>query len=289
MMSSSLLFMEIVVGLSIGGTLFLVSSGFTIIWGVLGIPNFAHVTFYALGAYSAYSLAVALNYNFWVAFVISPLVVAAAGLLVELLLLRRVYAREHVCQLLLTFGVVYAAMELTTMAYGPIGLTVAKPFVLSKSVPAFFGTRVPIYYLFVIGCAALVGLGLWFLLQKTRWGALIRASAFDRSMAGAMGVNVPRLFTLVFTFGAWLAGLGGVLMAPMTALLPDMGILVILEVLAAMIIGGLGSLPGSAIGSLILGLWIAIGTVILPNFSMVLTFILAAIVLTIRPRGILGR
>jgi branched-subunit amino acid ABC-type transport system permease component len=150
------------------------------------------------------------------------------------------------------------------------------------------GNPVPAYCFFLIGAGAAVGIGLYLLFYRTKWGTIIRTAAFDREMTNALGINVPRLYTLVFILGAGLGGLGGALAAPMTTIIPDMGMLIIIESFAVIIIGGVGSLAGAAMGSLIIGVWGAIGLLIVPQFAMVFTFVLMVVILLVRPWGIFG-
>jgi branched-subunit amino acid ABC-type transport system permease component len=150
------------------------------------------------------------------------------------------------------------------------------------------GNPIPVYCFFLIGAGALVGAGLYVLMYRTRWGAIIRTAAYDRDMTSVLGVNVPRLYTLVFALGAGLGGFGGAVAAPMTTIIPDMGMLIIIESFAVIIIGGVGSLFGAALGALIIGVWSSIGLLIVPQFAMVFTFVLMAVILLVRPWGLFG-
>ncbi|MBI4800553.1 MAG: branched-chain amino acid ABC transporter permease [Desulfarculus sp.] len=275
-------------GLSGGMFIWLVASGLTLIFGVLGVLNFAHGSFYMLGAYVTFSVLRALGQNFWWGLLLGPLVVAAVGYLVERFFLRRVYGLELPYQLLLTFAFVLLFDDLVKILWGAGSLGAPGAPGLTASVP-ILGRQFPVYNLFVIAVGPLVAVGLWALLEKTWAGRIIRAASSDREMASALGVKVPALFTAVFVFGSWLGALGGGLAVPYLGLLtPGMGEQVIIEAFVVAVIGGLGSLKGAFLGALLIGLLSAFGTRFLPAFDMFLTFILMAGVLLWRPQGFFG-
>jgi len=285
-MTFTLILGQFIIGLSLAANLFLICSGLTIIFGLLRVINFAHASFYALGAYCCYTVST-IAHNFWLGLVISVIVLMIIGALVELGLMRRIYGHEHVYQLLLTFSLIFIFTDIIEIFWGPFPVTTQFPAIFSGNV-SLLGAPIPTYCFFIIGMAVAVALGLWALLYRTKWGAIIRASAFDREMSSILGVNVPRLYTLVFILGAGLGGLGGASAAPMTTIIPDMGAFIIIECFVVIIIGGVGSLLGSVVGSLVIGVWAAIGLLIIPQFAMVFTFALMAIVLIIRPQGLFG-
>ncbi len=275
-------------GLSSGMFIWLVASGLTLIFGVLGVLNFAHGSFYMLGAYCCYTFLGLLGDNFWLGLVVGPLVVCVVGLGVERFFLRYVYPLELPYQLLLTFAFVLLFDDLVKIIWGAGSL--GSPMVpgLGGSVP-ILGRNFPSYSLFIIFIGPIVAVGLWLLIEKTWWGRIIRAASSDREMASAIGVKVPTLFTAVFVFGTWLGALGGGLAVPYVGLLtPGMGESVIIEAFVVAVIGGLGSLKGAFFGALIIGLLSAFGTRYLPTFDMFLTFILMAAVLLWRPQGFFG-
>ncbi|MFH1034515.1 MAG: branched-chain amino acid ABC transporter permease [Pseudomonadota bacterium] len=275
-------------GLSQGMFIWLVASGLTLIFGVLGVLNFAHGAFYMLGAYFCYSMLTALGGNFWWGLLLGPLCVAAVGALVERFFLRRVYALHLPYQLLLTFAFVLLFDDLVKIVWGAGSIGAPSAPGLAGSVE-ILGRRFPTYNLFVIAVGPLVALGLWGLLEKTWAGRIIRASSSDREMASALGVRVPALFTGVFVFGTWLGAVGGGLAVPYLGLLtPGMGEQIIIEAFVVAVIGGLGSLKGAFLGALVIGLLSAFGTRFLPSFDMFLTFILMAVVLLWRPQGFFG-
>ena len=273
-------------GLTFGMLLFLIASGLSLIFGVLGILNFGHGTLYMLGAYLAYQRIKVFG-NFWLTLLLAPLAVAAFGALIEVLLLRPVYRRPVATQLLLTFGVILVVTDVVKMIWGTSYYSVPYPALLQGSV-SILGRAFPKYNLFLIVLGLLVAAGLWLLLDRTRWGVLIRAAASDREMAGGLGVNVPRVFTAVFAFGAWLGGLGGVLASPLGSLSIDLAVRIIVEAFAVVVIGGLESWPGAILGSFLIGQLEAFGILFIPRFHMAFVFILMAAILIVRPRGLLG-
>jgi len=285
-MSLRLLLGQALIGISLSASLFLIASGLTIIFGLLRLINFAHASLYALGAYFCFTVAAKTN-SFWAGTAASVVLTMAVGAAIERGLLRRIYNAEHILQLLLTFALILVFTDLTKMCWGAFPLTVQLPPSLAGSVP-ILGNPIPVYCFFLIGSGGSVGAGLYLLLYRSKWGAIIRTAAYDRDMTNALGINVPRLYTLVFVLGAGLGGLGGAIAAPMTTIIPDMGVLIIIESFAVIIIGGVGSLAGAALGSLIIGVWGAIGLLIVPQFAMVFTFVLMALILLIRPWGLFG-
>ncbi len=285
-MSATLVIGQFLIGVSLAANLFLIASGLTIIFGLLRVINFAHASLYALGAYFCYTVGVITN-NFWLGLIISVLLLMAVGAILELGLLRRIYGHEHIYQLLLTFALIFIITDLIKIFWGSFPVTTPLPPIFSGWI-SVLGAPIPTYCFFIIGTGVAVALGLWILLYRTKLGAIIRTSAFDREMTNVLGVNVPRLYTLVFILGAGLGGLGGAIAAPMTTIIPDMGAFIIIECFVIIIIGGVGSLLGAVVGSLVIGVWGAIGLLIVPQFAMVFTFALMVIVLLIRPWGIFG-
>jgi len=275
-------------GLSKGMFIWLVASGLTLIFGVLGVLNFAHGSFYMIGAYCCFSALGLMGDNFWLGLVIGPLLVCAVGFMVERFFLRYVYHLELPYQLLLTFAFVLLFDDLVKIVWGAGSLGSPTVPGLSDSVP-ILGRNFPTYNLFIIIIGPIVALGLWGLIEKTWWGRIIRAASSDREMASAIGVKVPTLFTAVFVFGTWLGAMGGGLAVPYVGLLtPGMGEAIIIDAFVVAVIGGLGSLKGAFFGALIIGLLSSFGTRYIPTFDMFLTFILMAVVLLWRPQGFFG-
>jgi len=289
--NGSLIMVQVMSGLSVGMFLFLVSVGMSLIFGVTRIINLAHGSFYMVGAYLMVSLVEILPeqwWAFWLALLLAPLGVAALGGVIEMTLLRRIYHRDPLMQLILTFGLILVIGTLVLLAWGPDNKSVQRPEILAGSV-TLFGQFFPSYYVLVLGLAPLVAVGMWLVFYRTRWGMLIRAATVDREMLGALGVNVAALYTQVFVFGSWLAGLGGALAAPTVAVALGMDSDVLTNAFVVVVIGGLGSFGGSFISAVLVGLLQSFGILIFPAISIVLLFALMAVVLIVRPWGLLGR
>lgn len=275
-------------GLSTGMFIWLVASGLSLIFGVLGVLNFAHGSFYMLGAYVCFTVLKVLGANFWLGLLIGPLGVCLVGYLMERFFLRYVYHLALPYQLLLTFAFVLIFDNLVKMIWGAGSLSPPNLGSLGGSL-VILGRKFPIYNLFIIAVGPLVALGLWLMIEQTWWGRIIRAASSDREMAAAIGVRVPTLFTGVFVFGTWLGALGGGLAVPFVGILTSgMGETIIIEAFIVAVIGGLGSLKGAFVGALIIGVLSAFGTRFFPTFDMFLIFILMAVILLWRPRGLFG-
>jgi branched-chain amino acid transport system permease protein len=285
-----LIMVQVMSGLSVGMFLFLVSVGMSLIFGVTRIVNLAHGSLYMVGAYLMVTLVEALPENpasFWIALVLAPIGVAILGGLIEITLLRRVYRRDPMMQLILTFGLILVIGTLVLLLWGPDNKSVSRPEALAGSV-RIFGQPFPSYYLLVLGLSPLVAVGLWLVFYRTRWGMLVRAATVDREMLGALGVDVAKLYTQVFAFGSWLAGFGGALAAPTVAVALGMDADVLINAFVVVVIGGLGSFAGSLISALLVGELQSFGILIFPGISIVLLFALMAVVLIVRPWGLLG-
>ena len=271
--------------------LFLIASGLTLIFGVTRIVNFAHGSFYMLAAYLDVLARQALPLgaaSFYVGALLAALAVALAGGLFEVALLRRVYRAPELYQLLLTFALVLVVTDAVTFIWGADNKTGPEAPGLSGSVP-LFGQLFPTYDLAMIAFGPLVALGLWLVFYRTRWGVLIRAATQDREMVAALGVDQARLFTGVFVLGSFLAGLAGALQVPRVPLTTVMDTAVIVEAFVVVVIGGMGSVWGALLASLLIGVLNAFGILILPRVSIVLIFVVMAAVLIVRPWGLLGR
>ncbi|HWN92487.1 MAG TPA: branched-chain amino acid ABC transporter permease, partial [Verrucomicrobiae bacterium] len=278
-------------GLTQAMFLFLIASGLTLIFGVLGVLNFAHGSLYMLGAYLSYTIAslfVGRPSAFWVALVLGSLGVALAGGLIEAVFLRPVYRREELDQLLVTYALVLIIGDVVKFAWGPDNRSISRPAILAGSV-LIGGRDFPTYNLVVIALGPLVAAALWLLLTRTQFGRLIRAAASDREMVGVVGADVSRLFTGVFVLGAWLGGLGGGLAAPVGAIYPGMDVEVIAESFIVVVVGGMGSLTGTLLGSLIIGQLNAFGILFFPRFALLFVYVLMVVVLVMRPWGLLGK
>ncbi len=273
-------------GLSWGMLLFLISVGLTTVFGVMGVLNFAHGSLFMLGAYLCMQLVRWLG-SFWLGLLLGPPVVAMLAVFIERFLLRSLYGRDVSFQLLLTFGLMLFLDDGVRIVWGAAYHVVNPPEVLSGVIPLFSQTY-PVYRIFLVILGPLVGAALWAFFTFTRWGKVLRAAAMDREMAEIAGVRVPLMFTAVFAFGAWLAALGGALAAPHQSVGPAMGERIIIESFIVVVIGGMGSFPGAFVGALILGLLGSFGTTLLPDVQMALPYILLALVLLTRPRGLFG-
>lgn len=286
----SFLLVQVLSALRLAAFLFLISSGLTLVFGVLNVLNFAHGALYMLGAYFTYwvTLQVAGTGGFFLALAAAPLGVAAVGAAIEIGLLRRIYIQEEIYQLLLTYSLVLIIDDVAKFVFGAEFKSIGKPAFLDGSVTLLGGT-VPVYTLLVVAAAPLVAVGLWYLLYRTQTGKVIRATSSDREMADALGINMKALFTLVFAFGALLAGFGGALAGPARTVFPGVGTEVIIESFVVVVIGGLGNLWGALVGSLLIGALETVGAVLFPQFEMALIYLLMVAVLIVRPWGLFGR
>ena len=280
-------------GLASASSLFLVAAGLSIIFGVTRIVNFAHGSFYMLGAYLAVSLTGWLGgatsaLGFWAGLLLAALLVAGLGALIEIVLLRRIYQAPELFQLLATFGLVLIFGQLVIMIWGPEDLIGPRAPGLDGWIP-ILGQRFPTYELVLIVLGPLVLGVLYALFHHTRWGILVRAATQDREMTGALGVNQVWLFTSVFALGAGLAALGGALQLPRDAVTHDMDLRIIADAFVVVVVGGMGSVLGAFLAALLIGELTAFGIWVFPQITLVLTFLIMAVVLVVRPWGLLGR
>ena len=266
--------------------LFLLGVGLTLIFGIMRIVNFAHGSFYMLGAFVAFTLA-RLTGSFWVALGLAPLVVGVAGIGFEAGVLRRLYRRDDSAFLMVTFGLALVMGEVIRLLWGSQALPVAAPRVLS-GVVFLLDNPFPIYRLFLIGAGAAIALGLWQFLGRTRLGLLIRATAQNADMVRALGTDVGLVRSTVFGIGCALAGLGGVLAAPLVTASLGMAASVIIEAFVIVIIGGMGSFPGSLLAALLIGFVQVFGEYFFPNLALALMYLAMLLVLVLRPAGLLG-
>src|SRR3989454_6181557 len=258
--------------------------GLSLIFGLMTVVNFAHGSFYMLGAYVAFSL-MGLTKSFWAALVLAPLVVGALGFLVERFLIRRLYGRSPDDPLLLTFGLSLAMVEGAKLLWGKIGLTVDPPRQLASAVNLGF-MNFPVYRLFVISVTAAVLVALWLFLEKTRIGLIIRAGSRDALMVRALGIDLNRVWLLVFGIGIGMAGLAGVLAGPMRGVYAEMGVEIIIDSFVVVVVGGMGSLAGAIVAGLILGEIVSLTTFFAPKLAELVIFVVMAIVLLVRPSGL---
>src|SRR5262245_61175633 len=271
--------------------LFLIASGLSLIFGVLRVLNFAHGTFYMLGAYLAYQVIRWIGPGpgkFWISAIGAALGVALLGGLVERFLFRHLYGKQELYQLLFTYALVLVLGDVAKLIWGTQQKSVSRPPGLEGSL-SLLGITIPYYNLFIILLGPAIALTFWLVLQKTRAGRFIRAAALDRETLGALGVNVDLLYTGVFVIASFLGGLGGALISPMRAIVPGMDTEVIVEAFVVVVIGGLGSFWGTFLGALVYGQVLSFGILLFPRFSIFSVFALMAAVLVIRPWGFLGR
>ncbi|MBX9588042.1 MAG: branched-chain amino acid ABC transporter permease [Hyphomonadaceae bacterium] len=271
--------------------LFLIASGLSLIFGVLRIINFAHGSLYMIGAYIAWDTTARLpgyGVSFWASVLVAACVVAVLGAVVERCLLRFVYRREEHYQLLFTYALVLIFSDAAKILWGTEAHSVSRPHGLAGSVE-LGGVRFPTYELVILAIGSMVVIVLWLSLNRTGYGRIIRAAALDREMLGALGTDVSSLYTTMFMAASFLAGLSGALITPIRSVVPGMDVEIIVDAFIVVVIGGLGSLWGTLLGSLVYGMVLAFGIVIFPRFSIFAAFALMALVLIIRPWGLLGR
>ena len=291
MFDTSFVVGQVLSGLTAGMFLFIVASGLSVVFGVLRVLNFAHGSFYMLGAYLAWQMMQWLGPatgSFWLAVLGAAAGVAVIGGVIERFFLRRLYGKEDLYQLLLTYALVLILGDIARITWGTQQLAMPRPAGLNGSFQ-FLGAIVPHYNFFIIVLGPLIAVGCWLLLSRTGVGRMIRAAAYDREMLAALGADVGRLYTLVFMGGSFLAGLGGALVTPVRSIVPGMDVEIIVEAFIVVVIGGLGSFWGTFLGAIIFGQVLAFGILVVPGFSIFAVFALMAIVLIVRPAGLMGR
>ncbi|WP_186148743.1 branched-chain amino acid ABC transporter permease [Burkholderia gladioli] len=279
--------LQIVNGIGVGMLYFLLAVGLSIVFGLLRFVNFAHGAFYLLGAYFCYQ-ALQWEANFWVALLLVPLAVGAFAWLVEKLLLRHVYAQAHEFHILVTVGLALVLQECAILVWGPLGDNVAVPASLDGVV--IWGSFVyPKYRLFVIGFTAVLAALLWWLLEGTRLGSTVRAGSEAAEMVSLLGINVSRVFSLVFALGAATAALAGVLAAPIRGVDPFMGIEALGVAFVVVVVGGMGNFLGALVGGLLVGIVQSVMSTLWPEGARLMIYVAMAAVLLLRPNGLLGR
>jgi branched-chain amino acid transport system permease protein len=273
-------------GLALGALLALISSGLTIIYGTLGVLNLAHGAMFMLGGYAGY---VAYSYtgSFIVAVIAGSLFVMVLGVLMERVVIRHFYQRPHEDQLLVTFGLSICFVEIARLAFGSLSLTLPPPPLFSGITSLGF-LFYPTYRLAAVGIIAVALLALFLVLYRTRLGMIVRAGIEDAVMVDSLGINVYRVFMVVFGIGAMAAGFSGIINAPIVSLTPDMGEAIMVQTFVVVVIGGVGSFPGAVLGGLIAGEIISITSMINPGYAYVMLFAVMTLVLVIRPHGLLG-
>jgi branched-subunit amino acid ABC-type transport system permease component len=275
------------IGLTYSMYLWLLAAGLSIAFGVLNVLNFSHGALFMLGAYLAFTIYGVLGVNFWLAVLISAAAVALIGAVMEGFFFRPIYRLELPFQLLLTYGFVLVLDDLVKIIWGGAFMVPPIPSLLDGAVP-LFGRPFPVYNLFILAVGMLVGLGIWLLFDKTWWGRMVRAASWNREMGATLGMNVPRIFTVVFMLAAALAALGGALSIPMRPVSPGLGIAMIVQAFIVTVIGGLGNLRGAFLGAIVVGMLTSYSTMLFPLFELFLPYVLMAAVLILRPQGLLG-
>lgn len=280
---------QILNGLVYGMLLFLMSAGLSLIFGLMRVLNLAHGSFYMLGAFFGLA-AVRVSGNFWLAFFVAPLAVVVLGAAIEMLFLRPLYRRElggHLDQMLLTIGFIFVFVDIVRSVWGGDVLGLPTPEFLSGAV-SFQGIFLPKYRAFIIVLGLAVGVALWLVIEHTRLGSRLRAGVDDADMAAGLGINVSRLFTWTFALGCGLAALAGVAAAPMLGVHTGMDVEILIGTLIVVVIGGMGSLKGAMLASVLIGEADAFGKALLPEATMFLIYLLMLGVLLFRPTGLFG-
>jgi branched-chain amino acid transport system permease protein len=298
----SLALEQLLNGIQLGVMLFLMSAGLTLIFGVMGLINLAHGSLYMVGAFACAAVA-ALTGSFWLGLVASLACAAAAGAIVELLVIRRLYDRDHLDQVLATFALILIFSEGTRWLFGSFPLYLDIPPLLQGAVGLPGDATYPVYRLAIIAVGALVALGLYLLIGKTRLGMRIRAGESDREMIGALGVDIRTLYTLVFALGSALAGLAGAIVGPLQSVQVGMGEPVLILAFVVIVIGGIGSIKGALVGALLVGITDTLGRLLLPQLltlfmdpsqagmiggaaASMLIYVVMAVILSLKPRGL---
>ncbi|SFZ83779.1 branched-chain amino acid transport system permease protein [Devosia enhydra] len=301
-MSSALLVEQLLNGLQLGVMLYLMAAGLTLIFGVMGLINLAHGSLYMVGAFACAAVA-AWTGSFFLALIGALIAAAAAGALMEILVIRRLYGRDHLDQVLATFALILVFSEATRWLFGPFPLYLDIPAILQGTVPLPGGSRYQIYRLAIIGVGIAVAIGLYLLISRTRLGMRIRAGESDREMIAALGVDIRTLYTVVFALGAGLAGLAGAMIGPLQSVQVGMGEPVLILAFVVIVIGGIGSNRGALIGAILVGVVDTMGRALLPgvlsgllgpsaaattgsSLASMLIYLVMVVILVFRPRGL---
>ena len=285
--SLQLLAVQLVTGIALGAVYALLALGLSLIFGMLTVVNFAHGAFFMVGAFlGVYTLGV--TGSFWFSLLLVPLATGLMGLVTERFLVRPLYGRGIDYPLLLTFGLSYVLVDAMRLAFGIEGLPSSTPALLRGATDLGFG-MFPTYRLFLVFAAAVVIGGLWLFIERTRYGLIIRAGARDPEIVQVLGIDVAKVWWLVFGLGTAIAGLAGVLAAPTRAVNPEMGITVLAESFVVTVVGGMGSLPGAVVAGLLVGVVFSMTSLFAPDLAELSIFVLMAVVLLIRPQGFFGK
>ena len=287
-MDPAIFLIQVLNGVQYGLLLFLVASGLTLIFGIMGIINLAHGSFYMLGAYLAFSLTGMLG-NFWLALLAGILLSLAFGMILEWLVMRLLYRRDHLYQVLLTYGLILVFEELRSLLWGDDVHGVPVPAALDFSIPLTDTLSYQVYRLAMSAICLAIGFGMYWLIQRTRLGMMIRAGSVNRDMVQSLGIDIGLVYRLVFALGVALAALAGMLAAPVSSVFPGMGNQVLIISFVVVVIGGIGSVKGALVAALAIGLADTFGKVLAPQIAGMVVYLLMAAVLLWRPQGIFGR
>jgi branched-chain amino acid transport system permease protein len=275
-------------GVQYGFLLFLVASGLTLVFGIMGIINLAHGAFYMLGAYMVFWL-VGYTDNLFVAIVLGLAIMLVFGYLLERAAISFLYKRDHLYQVLLTYGLILILDEMQRILWGTDFHSVPVPQALNGSIPLTETQVYPVYRLFISVMCMAVAAGLYLLIGRTRLGMMIRAGASNREMAQVLGIDIGRVFAIVFSIGVALAAFSGMIGAPVSSVYPGMGEQILIVSFVVVVIGGIGSVKGAFVGAMLIGLADTFGRVLLPDFASVVVYAVMAMVLLWRPQGLFGR
>ena len=285
--SPQLFALQLMTGIALGAVYALLAIGLSLIFGMLTVVNFAHGAFFMVGAFlGVYSMA--LTGSFWFSLLLVPLATGAIGLVCERFLVRPLYGRGIDYPLLLTFGLSYVMVDVMRASFGIEGMPSSTPADLRGVVNLGFG-HFPLYRLFLIAATAVIVLGLWLFIEKTRYGLIIRAGSRDPEIVKVLGIDIAKVWLLVFGIGTAIAGLSGLLAAPTRAVNPEMGIPILAESFVVTVVGGMGSLPGAVVAGLLVGVVFAMTSLVAPEYAELSIFVLMAVVLLIRPQGFFGK
>jgi len=287
-MSTSCIVTQASTGLIVGALLFLVAAGLTLIFGVLGVVNFAHGSFYMLGAYIALT-AYRVSDSYVIATLAAGLGVALFSVIFERFFMRKVYGSDVLMQLLVCYAFILILDDAVKLIWGAEFQSMGMPETFQAPPIILGGGIVPIFYIYLISAAAIIALVLWYILTKTRMGKIVRAAAHNPTMTSALGLNTSLIYAGVFAFGGLLAGLAGGLAAPVRSMSPGMGFSILIESFIVTVIGGMGSVSGALVGALLIGLIRSFGSIGFPLFVEGIMFIAMALILILKPSGLLGK
>ncbi len=287
-MSTELFFVQLVNGVQYGLLLFLIASGLTLVFGVMGILNLAHGSMYMVGAYLVWYF-VSVTGSFTLGALLSAVIALGLGIVIERLLIQRLYHRNHLDQVLLTIGMIFVFNSLQSILWGNDPYGVAVPEALGGAVPFTDNSSYPVYRIFAALICVAIAAALYFVVSKTRLGMLIRAGESNREMVEALGVNIKSLYTIVFAIGVMLAAVSGIIAAPMRSIVPGMGESVLITCFVVVVIGGMGSIKGAFVGALLVGIISTFAAVLVPTLSNMIIYIFMILVLLAKPQGLFAK